>query len=361
MLFLKSYFVFVYSVLLLLLYGPASWAQIPDGYYDGTQGVYGEPLKQLLHNIIKNHNPRTYSQLWQDFELTDQKPNGKVWDMYSDNPDGQPPYEFSFFTDQCGNYSQEGDCYNREHTWPTSWYGGNVMPMYSDLFLVVPTDGFVNMRRGNYPYGEVTNPSWVSANGGKLGQNTTSGYSGVVFEPVDAYKGDFARGMLYMSVRYYEQGNSWPGSAMSVGSELLPWALLLMRQWHEQDPVSDKEIERNNAAYELQGNRNPFIDHPEYAGFIWDESASVDENAWQVFKLYPNPAMEHVTLSFNQSIQPINTWIVLYDVTGRDLYRIPTNGMQTHSIATDQLPAGVYYIHLVEDDNFRSAQKLIKY
>lgn len=89
--------------------------QIPPGYYDSADGLQGFPLKTALYDIIKNHTARSYTQLWTDFKSTDKKANGKVWDMYSDNPNGTPPYEYTFVTDQCGNYGGENECYNREH------------------------------------------------------------------------------------------------------------------------------------------------------------------------------------------------------------------------------------------------------
>jgi YHS domain-containing protein len=108
-----------------------------------------------------------------------------------------------------------------------------------------------------------------------VGPCVAPGYSGTVFEPIDEYKGDFARNYFYMEVRYYTEDGSWPGSPMAVGSQLLPWAQDMMMQWAIQDPVSQKEIDRNDAVYALQNNRNPFIDHPEYAAAIWGSSSGV--------------------------------------------------------------------------------------
>ncbi len=335
-------------------------AQAPVGYYDGTQGLYGEALKEALHNIIKDHSPRTYSQLWQDFYATDRKANGKVWDMYSDVPGGTPPYEYTFFTDQCGNYSQEGDCYNREHTWPTSWFGGNVMPMHTDLYHIVPTDGFVNNRRANFPYGEVNNPSWVSANGAKLGPNVTPGYTGVVFEPIDAYKGDFARGMLYMTVRYYGLGNNWPGSDMTAGAELLPWALDLMLQWHEQDPVSQKEIERNDAVYALQNNRNPFIDNPDFAFLIWDETAAVSSTAAPLFTVYPNPGCGMINISFEKPDISSPLTVVIHDLSAREFLRFEGLTGNHISFQEELLPVGFYILHVYTENERLSTVKYIK-
>ena len=102
----------------LLLLFTNLFAQVPDNYYDSANGLDGETLRSALHDIIDNHDSKSYSSLWTHFQSTDQKSNGKVWDMYSDIPGGTPPYEYTFITNQCGNYGGEGDCYNREHSWP---------------------------------------------------------------------------------------------------------------------------------------------------------------------------------------------------------------------------------------------------
>ncbi len=250
------------------------WAQIPDGYYNDASGLNGPALQQALHDIIDGHTVVSYSSLWTHYRTTDVKPNGKVWDMYSDIPDGTPPYEFTFVSDQCGNYAAEGDCYNREHSWPKSWFG-DVAPMNTDIFHVVPSDGYVNGQRGNYPYGEVSSPTWTSQNGSKKGPNTYPGYSGTVFEPIDAYKGDFARAYFYMSTRYLNEDSSWLGSPMVNGAQLQEWALDMMMEWASADPVSQKEIDRNDDIYGIQHNRNPFVDHQEYADLIWGEQSLI--------------------------------------------------------------------------------------
>jgi endonuclease I len=247
--------------------------QSPNGtdYYDGAYKLYGTALRLALHNIIKGHTERTYANLWTDFQTTDKKANGKVWDMYSDIPGGTPPYEYTFITNQCGNYSGEGSCYNREHSWPKSWFN-DLTPMYTDLFHLFPTDGQVNGMRNNYNYGNVSAPAWTSQNGSKLGPNTFPGFSGTVFEPINAYKGDLARGHMYMSVRYYTEDAGWAASDGTSKADLLPWYANLLYSWHMLDTVSTKEIDRNNAVFAIQKNRNPFIDHPEFAAEIWETS-----------------------------------------------------------------------------------------
>jgi endonuclease I len=261
-----------------LLFVGLGLAQIPSGYYNGTSGLNGSALKSKLHKIIRGHTERTYSQLWTDFEKTDVKSNGKVWDMYSDVPGGTPSYEFTFGTNQCGTYSAEGDCYNREHSFPKSWWGGGTSSsdtMYTDLFHLVPTDGYVNNQRSSYPYGEVGTATWTSSNGSKLGTSNYGGYTGTVFEPIDAFKGDFARSYFYMATRYLSRFDSWASNTdMLDGSGFSTWALDLLLDWHHQDPVSQKEINRNDSIYTIQGNRNPFIDHPEWVDSIWNPSSS---------------------------------------------------------------------------------------
>ena len=238
-------------------------AQIPSGYYDSADGKTGQELRAALHNIIKDHKVVSYDGLKAAYFYTDAYTDGTLWDIYSD-------YHWTSGK-VCGNYEDEGDCWNREHTWPQSWFGSGTPK--SDLFHVLPTDGYVNNRRSSYPYGEVGSASYTSKNGSKLGTCKTSGYSGTVFEPIDEYKGDIARGFFYMSTRYYTEDSGWSSSDMTTKCEIKEWALKMLLRWHKQDPVSQKEIDRNNVIYNsYQKNRNPFIDHPEYAEMIWDEN-----------------------------------------------------------------------------------------
>ena len=257
---------------LVVLMGNGLYAQIPNGYYNNATGKTGDELKAALHDIIDGHTTISYQQIWNAFWSTDNKGNNVVWDMYSDGANYTYNYYNGTNSQQCGEYEQEGDCYNREHSWPQSWFsGGEQSNPGRDLHHIFPTDGYVNYRRSSFPYGEVSNATWTSQNGSKLGSCKSSlGYTGTVFEPIDEYKGDFARAMMYMSVRYYGEDSEWGLSDMTNKSEILPWAMTMLLNWNDNDPVSQKEIDRNNAVYNIQGNRNPFIDHPEYARMIWD-------------------------------------------------------------------------------------------
>ena len=241
-------------LILLALLAITAQAQAPAGYYNNANGLTGTPLKTALHNIIKGHTVVSYAGLLNAFAYTDCDANQKIIDIYSN-------YHWELDDNCTGNYHKEGDCWNREHTWPQSWFNEKAGPK-SDLFHVYPTDGYVNNRRSNYPYGEVGNPTYTSGNGSKLGPCTVSGYSGTVFEPIDEYKGDIARGFFYMSVRYYGEDSDWSSSDMTNKSEIRPWALAMLLDWSDNDPVSAKEMARNNAVYGYQGNRNPFIDNP---------------------------------------------------------------------------------------------------
>lgn len=238
----------------------------PDGYYRDAYGKSGYDLKTALYQIIRNPDVNAYDGLWAAFRNTDADSDGMVWDMYSG-------CEFTFGSDQCGNYKNECDCYNREHSFPKSWFD-DAKPMYSDLFHLYPTDGKVNGMRSNYPFGEVGSPTWESTQGCKLGNNSTPGYSGKVFEPLDEYKGDFARTYFYMATCYEDRIANWGSCPVCNGTSdqaFDDWVVELLLKWHEQDPVSAKETDRNDAVYREQGNRNPFIDHPELVGKIWGD------------------------------------------------------------------------------------------
>ena len=262
-----------------LLFSVANiFAQIPIGYYDGTAGLTGAALKTKLWEIIKNgHQDKGYDGLWTAYYTTDRdkyyENDNSLLDMYSEKPTSTDSYNFTLGSNQCGvggNYNSEGDCYNREHTIPQSSFNDGY-PMRSDVHHVLPTDGYVNNRRGTYPYGVVASSSWTSTNGSKLGSSAVNGYSGTVFEPIDEFKGDFARIIFYFATRYENiiSTVSFPMFGNSAYPGISSWSLPMLLQWHTNDPVSEKEIDRNNAAYSFQGNRNPFIDHPEYINSIW--------------------------------------------------------------------------------------------
>jgi endonuclease I len=306
----------------------------------------------------------SYSELWQSFYTTDVRPdNGKVWDIYSDQPGGTPAYYFTFGTDQCGNFSSEGDCYNREHSVPKSWFGGYT-PMYTDLFHLYPTDGYVNNKRGNLPIGKVTNTTWTSTNGSKVGTSNISGYSGQVFEPIDSFKGDFARTYFYMATCYKDKNLGMETQSNFTGGDLKPWAKTLLLQWAAMDPVSQKEISRNNAVYQIQNNRNPFIDYPELAEKVFGNDATpfntsvsdfANPNRW---KIYPNPTTSIINIqSFDYQIDKLT--IEIQDVTGKTLLTHHYDHADNIQIDLSKFPRGLYFIKL-SSEQYTHIYKIVK-
>jgi hypothetical protein len=194
--------------------------------------------------------------------------------------------------------------------------------MYSDLWIIYPTDSKVNGERGNYPYGKVGTVTWASLNGTKLGNCVSPGYAGTCFEPIDGYKGDLARSQFYVATRYYGEDVSWPGGASTNKSQLLPWAADQYLQWSIADPVSWKERVRNAAIYEYQHNRNPFVDHPEFASAIYDSTnlAGVGKPVVPTHAMLravaPNPFQSRTTLAYDLARRdPVD--LRIYDVSGR--------------------------------------------
>lgn len=324
----------------LLLLVRNAVAQPPPGYYDSAQGLTGETLRAALNDIISPHTVLANSQLWAAFASTDQAPDGSVWDIYSDVPGGTPPYVFQFIVDQCGNYDSEGDCFNREHTFPVSWFNDGV-PMNTDVHHIYPTDAWVNQQRGNWPYGEVTAPTWTSQNGGKRGPCSLPGCSGTVFEPIDAYKGDLARGYFYMLTRYMNECVAWPAPILSGGA-FVPWAETLLLAWHAQDEVSDKERDRNNAVFGIQGNRNPYIDNPDWAHSIWGPEAGVEERAARPLRITVTDDGLDVTAPHDWG----RSAMMIHDASGRVLKSFTLSGGANH-VAFRSVP-GVYLLRASE-------------
>lgn len=342
------------SLLALILVAQMSLA-INQSYYATIDNTKGTTLRDNLYTITAS-GPQgmSYNGLWSAYYTTDVYPSdsvgkaGKIWDMYSN-------VLFTPGSKQCGNYSKVGDCYNREHSVPKSWFGEK-KPAYYDLGHIVPTDGYVNNQRSNYAFGECANGTRL-VNGqyhgtGKLGQSTFSGYTSYtkVFEPDDQYKGDFARMYMYMIVRY-KKGNSngititsGDGAKMFNSTDtkfgLTDYSVALLMKWHRLDPVSRKEVDRNNGMQSEQNNRNPFIDYPILAEFLWGTKAD------QVF-------------SFKNAVASFDPEFIL-DVS--DGWRESEQGiddLEASSVARKVLIDGQLYI-LVNDEMFTITGQRVK-
>lgn len=274
------------GILWMLLIPLIAQAQRHPSYYQSAKGANGSNLKTALFRIISEHEARSYKQLWQDFKKTDVRPDGKIWDIYSNATNYTPGGSA-----QGANYKKEGDSYNREHSFPKSWFDDG-HPMYTDLFHLYPSDGYVNNRRSNYPFGETNGEMYTSKNGySKLGSCTTPGYNGTVFEPNDELKGDLARTYFYMATAYEDKIASWH-SPMLAGNKYpayAKWAIDMLLRWAQEDPVSEKEIARNEAVYQIQRNRNPFIDYPGLEQYIWGSMTSTPFDPENYGTVTPQP------------------------------------------------------------------------
>ena len=287
----------IFFTIALAIAAQAAWAatvtkpsDIPD-YWSSVDGKSGAALWTAVSSATnKGYSSIGYKGLYNAYKQTDVYPidsvgkAGKIWDMYG---------ECLFATSNtCGNYNGVCDCYNREHSIPQSWWGGGTNGIGNDIFHVLPTDGKVNGVRSNYEYGEVNGgTNWVGNKFGSAGTWSTdkktiassAGESvkgtGSVFEPKPQYKGDIARGLLGTIVKWQQSnltsGNSFFNGKYDASNNfgLSKKAVVLLMKWHREDPVSKKEIDRNNGIQATQGNRNPFIDYPYLAEYIWGEKA----------------------------------------------------------------------------------------
>ena len=351
-----------FTTLLLGFMFSLALAQAPAGYYNGTEGLTGAALKTKLSAIITaGHKDNGYDGLYNGYPTTDSdhfyENDGTVLDMYSENPTGTDPYTYRHGIKKCGNYSVEGDCYNREHIVPQSFFNQQ-SPMRGDIHFVRPTDGKVNGMRSNYPFGAVNSPSFTSKNGTKVGPSSSPGYGGTGAVPIDEFKGDIARMVFYFVTRYESRLASFSTGNMLGGSPypgLQAWEKDVLLAWSIQDPVSPTEIERNNASHVFQKNRNPFIDHPEWVQLIWG-SQTVDTQA-------PSAPTNLAVLSTSTASANLS-WTASTDNVGVSYYRIFVNGVfHSNSNATTATVSGLaqgttytFYVIAVDAANNASPQ-----
>lgn len=252
----------IFLWLLLVIYTGLIPAQIPAGYYHNARNKQKDVLKKALHQLAVPQRVLRYGSgtgyTWEGFFYTDQNQDGSVIDMYS-------PIVRYF-----DGFKSVSDMHI-EHAFPKSWWGGNEWPVYKDLFHLYPSDGSINMSKSNNPLGVVTGTPTSDNGVSKVGPATYPGYSGNVFEPADEFKGDFARSYFYVVTTYQDLAPYWNSPMLEKNTYPVwkPWAIELLKQWHEQDPVSIKEVLRQEEVFKVQGNRNPFIDYPDLVNYIW--------------------------------------------------------------------------------------------
>jgi endonuclease I len=347
-----------FYTLAFLLLAAVGFAQPPAGYYNTATGT-GYTLKTQLYNIINGHNDRGYAGLYVTYTTSDKdfyyENNGTMLDMYTENPLG-PECEFTYGVNQDDGTLGNNECerYNREHLVPQSVFG-SATPMYSDAHFVVPSDKHVNAERADFPFGRVGTATFTATNGGKKGQNVNSGYSagysGVVFEPINEFKGDIARCLLYFATRYEDvvAGYSYTMFDDTSTKVFTPTFLNILLTWNQLDPVSAREVSRNNAIYARQGNRNPFIDNNSYVTNIWGAPLAIEDfDVLASVSVYPNPTNNH-TITIQSAAALDN--IQLLTINGQMLREYKNPAATGNYYVLENLPQGFYFVKLYADEH----------
>ena len=329
---------------------------IPNGYYNTATGS-GYTLKTQLFNIINDHNDRGYGGLYTTYLTSDvdnyYEGNGTMLDMYTEKPAGtECEYVYGGGLQDDGTLgNNECERYNREHLVPQSVFGANNTPMFSDAHFVVPSDKYINAQRGDLAFSKVnTGVSHTTySNGSKRGPNLNAGYSSgltaTVFEPIDEFKGDIARMLLYFATRYEDQVASWSYSMFNGTSTQVftNQALNVLLTWNLLDQVSQREIDRNDAIYARQNNRNPFIDNNNYVTQIWGLPLSTttfeDLNSVAV---YPNPTTDIINIQSEVTLDEIK----IITINGQVLQQIKQPVLNNNTYTISNLPKGFYFIKL---------------
>ncbi len=351
----------VYSLILLLLLN-LTFAQPSANYYNNATGT-GYTLKTQLKTIISTgYIDNTYAGLWTTYQTSDRDfglPTGigyendnSIYDMYSENPVGSTnECNFVIGTNQDTGSGGTSECqfYNREHIIPQSVFN-EVLPQRADAHFVTATDKKVNNVRGNDPHGNVAVASYTSKNGGKLGSSAISGYSGVVFEPNAAFKGDIARMYFYFVTRYEVNVASYTYDMFNGTSTqcfTTPFLNMLLA-WNAQDPVSEFEIKRNNAIFARQNNRNPFIDNNDYVTAIWGAPLASDSFELNAnISVYPNPAIDN---KININADVLIDEIEITNINGQLIQKINLPVFVNNTFSLENLPQGFYFLKLTSNN-----------
>ena len=362
-----------YPIALFLLITLSVHAVIPLGYYSTLDGKVTADLKTELHNIICQDTTHYLKYgagtgyTWQGFYSTDRDlTNNEVIDMYSDS---QRFFDVNYIA---LGYKGFGMTIQIEHSVPKSWWGCDIdHPDCAalDLNHMYPSDGTYNNYKSNNPLGVVTGALTHTNGVSKIGIGTYPGYTGTVFEPADQFKGDFARSYFYIATAYQHYVNKWVPTATGIMMEantyptLKPWAIELLLQWSRMDPVSEKEKTRVENVFNIQKNRNPFIDYPQLAEYIWGNrkdsvfhltsATGVESHISRKLSISPNPASDRVTLNFEEPVGVFHYSI--YSMTGSVVL---SGNTDSPSIKVSGLTGGVYSC-VVETASEKMISKLI--
>lgn len=318
----------------LLLYSVSIFAEdLPENFYAHANGLKDGVLKDTLKALIRNHTAISYgtgaNSTWGVFYYSDQDEEGYCMDMYCDTW-----YKFS------SPGTAVTGC-NIEHSFAKSWWGGAENDAYKDCYHLNPSNATANSARSNYPLGVPVKDFKTGDTGslkvGKIHHDSLN-VDFWVFEPKDEYKGDFARAYFYMATCYghwmdktrtepvLSAYNGWRLDNSDVGSkfamqndnylEFQPWEQEVLITWHRQDPVSIKEIRRMDAVSNFQHNRNPFIDYPYLAEYIWGDRAGEEVDMSQLMASSDDDFVPGVSDGLRDGATPIVkpkhgvTWMV---------------------------------------------------
>ncbi|MCK4666059.1 endonuclease [Candidatus Dependentiae bacterium] len=256
----KQFIIITLITFFFIIFSTVSKAEVPAGDYDSAQGLCHDSLAQALRTIISNgYVFHTYGAA--RAEMYGYIDNNSGWVMCV--------YTGESFNLGVGGWPDDYEL-NCEHTYCQSWFKYDTGDMKTDLHHLFPTQPNVNSSRSNRPLDNVTVVISTWGSGDYISYNGKNSSSKNVFEPADQHKGDAARAILYFIVRYGRDLQQDIFNATTVNIDILP----TLRQWHQQDPISQKEINRNDDIYDYQNNRNPFVDHPEYVEYIWGSCQS---------------------------------------------------------------------------------------
>lgn len=372
----KKYISLILSVLVTYILQAA-----PGTYYNSIDtNISCANFKTVLARLLtSNSTVLPYGIVDDNFNKTDLKPaTGAatglvVSDKYSsDNPGGIDFCNYRYPTNFCGFVTSpitaECTCYNKEHSFPKSWFGGAlVYPMYSDMHFIWPSDAFVNTKKLDYPIGYVYTASYTSKNGNKIGSSNIAanyGYNASkLFEPIDSFKGDFARAYLYVITRYEDSLTSWVGRN-NIASGVLdgnkypgfkPWMLQLCVKWNKLDPPSAFERKRNDSVYSLQGNRNPYIDYPNWVEKVFGTngissscvSTGIKDNKSLAYAVFPNPVHDALlNIRLNTGMDEEAT-IEIVDILGRTVITQILHPASPSNIDISNLGKGMYFINII--------------
>lgn len=321
--------------------GSTAFSQLKKSYYQTADGLKKEALKTALGNIIADHTKISYGDLWKAYEKVDYVETDR-------NADGQYRV-FDYYSDDPHYFNGDGTAVsgmNKEHVVPQSWWGkGTSINVGCDLMQVMPSQSTANSSKGNYCLGIAKTKVKVVNNRMKTGKNENDDY---VFEPCDEYKGDFARVYFYVAVCYPNVAweTSVQGTEVAFKRESYPTLKsdfqTLLLQWSRQDPVSEWEITRNNRVYGEQNNRNPFVDFPQLAEYIWGDSI---DYAWDLATAIPNGV------------------VIPGDTIPTDTIVVPVDTIPTDTIVPDTIPVdtialdSLHYLELAFIETFDDIQK----